>query len=282
MNYKNGFVTFIDILGFKKIVSEKSCDEVSKIIEIFYKQNVSKRDKIGDYKYEVDTISFSDSIIRASILQDDFSSADYCESLLNEIVNLSCIQMNLIREGILIRGGIDFGEISFDSKKGIVFGTGFVDAYTLESQIANFPRIVISPDVFDNLEDFMNGEDDKTISNIIKCLSLDKDGIFYVNYLKQSMSLQSYLKEHKNGKVAENVFYEDMKAHKKLIVDSVNMKMDIRTQQKYNWLTSYHNEINSTSDEDILSKEDALDTFIYPDDNFFYRDFMNIWACREK
>lgn len=163
MEYGNGFVTFFDILGFKNMLSKKSCDEVNNIINVFYKENDRVKDQVGNCNYDINTISFSDSVIRASVLKDDYSNIDYCEALLNEIVNLSCIQMNLIREGIWIRGGVAFGEICIDNEKGIVFGEGFVDAYTLESQIANFPRIVISSDIFDELEDFMNGECNETI-----------------------------------------------------------------------------------------------------------------------
>ena len=277
MNYKNGFVTFFDILGFKKMIHEKSCGEVNDIVNIFYKENNQVVESAGDCNYDINTISFSDSIIRVSVLNEEYSDRDYCEVFLNELINLSCIQMSLIKAGILVRGGIAFGEIYIDKNENIAFGLGFNEAYKLESEIAEFPRIVVSPDIMNTFEDIFNDECENMISNIIKCLKLDRDGLFYVDYLKQSMSLQFYIQEHKNGKVDKNIFFEDMKAHKKLIVNSIKSQLDIKVEKKYNWLTSYHNEINSKSDKYILSEEEAIETLISPDDNYLYKEYMTIY-----
>lgn len=275
VSYNIGFVTFFDILGFKKLIETKSYDEMKAIIDNFYKTNLNSISKVGEYDFSIETISFSDSVVRVSILSENYSQKDYCNALLNELTNLSCIQMELIKSGVLIRGGISFGEIYYNSNDGVVFGVGLNDAYKLESELANYPRIIIDPNILDELEDYLDGDDKETIFNIMKCLSLDKDGVFFIDYLKQSMSLQYFIQEHYFGKVNENIFYEDMKAHKKLIIENIDMKMDLKLQQKYNWLTSYHNEINLKSYEDVLPKSEAAETLILDDDNPLYRNYIN-------
>jgi hypothetical protein len=58
-------------------------------------------------------------------------------------MDLVHLQGELINNSICIRGGVTLGEVHFDQNT--LFGPGVVRAYELESNYANFPRIVVDP-----------------------------------------------------------------------------------------------------------------------------------------
>lgn len=277
MSYKYGVVTFFDILGFKNLIQEKSSDEIKGIIDNFYKINSSMYLKTDKFNHHIKTISFSDSIVRTYTLEEEYNELDYCSAIFNELCNLSVIQLELLNQGVLIRGGVSFEKIYCNTNKGIIFGPGLNSAYALESEIANFPRIIVDPEIINKIEDIFEQEDREcknTICNIMKCLKLDDDGIFFIDYLRQSIALQNLnqtIEYYEN-----NLLYADMKSHKELIVNNVmtNLKSGIKIHQKYNWLTSYHNKTIISIDESLLSKEKKSELFIIEEDSPIFKEFI--------
>lgn len=56
----------------------------------------------------------------------------------------------MVRQGHFIRGGMTIGDIFIDDS--MVFGPAIVQAHTLETEFAIYPRIVIDPIVFTTFE----------------------------------------------------------------------------------------------------------------------------------
>lgn len=91
---------------------------------------------------------FSDSLILSYEIinpRPDFMDL-YC--ILYEINTLT---FHLARGGVFIRGGLAYGELYH--KSDICFGKALVEAVALESEVAIYPRIAISPNIFDDMSD---------------------------------------------------------------------------------------------------------------------------------
>lgn len=161
LNYENRIVGFIDILGFKDIISKSETNKdyidilfntlnflkkrenstkwnlsLIEIEEDFQKKNTYEKIQIEDI---TNCTSFSDSIV---------VSMKFDENNINEITsilisNLSYIGAKLLLDGILIRGGITIGNL-IHTENGILLGKALIEAYELESKFAQYPRIILS------------------------------------------------------------------------------------------------------------------------------------------
>lgn len=160
-------IGFIDIIGFKSMVSE-SCNNTSKLDiimkalqflktweapESFSHQAVEMEEdyqKRDEDKFNItdktNCTCFSDSI--AVSVQVDDGSID--EAVSTFIANLSLLGAELLRNGILIRGGITIGEL-VHSESGIIVGPAMIEAYELESNVACYPRIILSDKLIEKL-----------------------------------------------------------------------------------------------------------------------------------
>lgn len=141
MKYEEKIVAFIDILGFKNLVNEETnIETVEATLRMpynFRKDDMAKQLKITG----VMMTSISDSIV--------FSIKRKEKNAMNKIMRIvsAFAQTLLLKNGLLLRGGIVVGKIYHDNE--IVFGPGLVKAYELESQIAIFPRIVMKTSDFE-------------------------------------------------------------------------------------------------------------------------------------
>jgi hypothetical protein len=100
-------------------------------------------------------------------------SAFWAETVCTDAVRiLSRVAEVALRVGLLIRGGLSFGELYH--QKGVVFGEAFVDAYTLEQRIAHYPRIIVSDRIIAKLTN--------TLPENFDALLQDADGMWHLNY----------------------------------------------------------------------------------------------------
>ena len=147
VEYKLAVVTFIDILGFKNIISERTANDVSDIIRLFKFASKCNQEK---NKYLRNTYSFSDSIVRV-YYHDEWNTTETA-AIIDEVCSISEMQEMLLIEGVLIRGGLTLGYVYTNNKENIIFGPAVNKAYYLESQKARDPRIVIDPDLLIRLQ----------------------------------------------------------------------------------------------------------------------------------
>ncbi len=89
-----------------------------------------------------------------------------------------------------MRGGIDIG-IGFQPSSNEIYGPALSRAYSLESRIANYPRIVVGDELIRYLYETggqqptgeFASESKKIATDCIQCLAYDDDGIPFVDYL---------------------------------------------------------------------------------------------------
>lgn len=216
--YKDHYVAFLDILGFKSYLARSSCSEVYAIFDILREKTNRELNlngvQIEAFKHIRYTI-LSDSIIIYidSNIDDAFAALlDVCSGLQSSLANRA--------EPILLRGGIAKGGLFVEND--IIYGEGLVRAYMLESNLSKYPRIIFSG------ETLAAGEKNTKymfikLDGIIRSHSLDEDRFYYVEYLVIiSMRSSEAIK-----------YYDRLLAFCKCALDQA---IDHSLREKYLWL----------------------------------------------
>jgi len=198
------FVAFIDLLGFSSMV--KSDLEAPSGNEMFMTKLYKVHEQTGalakDKEIPVDIVQFSDSIVLAT----EFNK----ESFHDFLMIIAEYQLGLFSEGILARGGISYGKHFY--KDGFMFSSGLIEAYSLESTIAKYPRIIVSSDL---VELIYPGK----VYNPEIPLIRESGELFFVDYLESA-----------NAEFVELQMNE-------IIIKLKNNESSIR--DKYIWLIEY-------------------------------------------
>jgi hypothetical protein len=162
------FVAFLDLLGFKNMVikdleaptgAEKYMDKLYTIHQ--------KTIELSKSTLDIELVQFSDSIVLAT-KYDKASFSDF----LNIIGNY---QRTLLSEGILVRGGIAYGK--HFNNNGFIYSNGLINAYKLESEVAKFPRIIVSRDLLELLYEKASYENESL------ALIKEHDDHYFIDYL---------------------------------------------------------------------------------------------------
>lgn len=142
------YVAFIDILGFKNFIcksghsSDKIFKYLSDVMQPAYKEmKLDVQGVLGNVSYTI----LSDSIviyIPTSIPYSFFIIACQCFGFQK--------QMLYSEYHLMVRGSIAKGELTIGKKNKIIFGKGLIDAYLLEHDIANYPRIIMTEKMFND------------------------------------------------------------------------------------------------------------------------------------
>lgn len=246
--YRQAVITFIDILGFKHLISTGTFEEISKKLNTIRRlSNVDEQEDGESFKPKV--IQFSDSIIRIRPLDSKANNESRYGLMFHEMLDLVHMQGELVNHGIFVRGGVSIGEVHFDDQT--LFGPGFVRAYELESTYANFPRIVVDPALIQQLQkDKRLASNHNTSANefsyISKNIRRESDGIYFIDYLR---SFQTEIDDSDNIPVF-------LRKHKELIVQNVGGATQLNAvSAKYLWLASYHNSVIRELKEEFWKPE---------------------------
>ena len=268
-------IAFIDILGFKDMV-ENNIDYVILALryikmfrDSFYRlpshmgnpdwTEVASEPDEDTYGYEnlPKATMFSDSIVISKEIDEYFSFSDF----INFIAQL---QFELLREGILLRGGIDIGKVYHD--EAFIFGKGLISAYLLENEISKYPRITISKRALEKInllndEKFENKfkhhvtynnekiylfpqDIEEDISNDeFLYVKEDKDGNSYVNYMYVGCQMIQASKEdiYASDKRICLSFIEDTLSKIRMVVYNGLKLEDRNVREKYEWMKQYFN-----------------------------------------
>lgn len=113
ITFENGYVAFLDVLGFKDYVNSKNLKKINTYINkveksINYLKMISSKLDIG-------YIVISDSIIIS--IKHGVDVPNNIEKLKSLCIAIGVLQSTLITDGILIRGAISSGEVYFNNDK---------------------------------------------------------------------------------------------------------------------------------------------------------------------
>jgi hypothetical protein len=215
MDLEYYYVAFVDILGFSEMV-RLDCHAGNKGPQFLPRIKdalTETRDKLPSGEFRA--IQFSDSII----LSRKFSSDKMVFKQFLEAVG--SLQLMLFKKEILCRGGVAHGKHT--ERDDILFSQALVEAYRIESSMAQNPRVLVSADLMELFK--------PTELPIVT----DRDGYSFVNYLKGS---------------EQSLVQEALTNIENLPAPTANISAKIR------WLSDYckliHPDISSSSKSDMV------------------------------
>lgn len=137
----------------------------------------------------IDSQTFSDSVIASVPLRTDISLFP-CRAIFGVLSAAALAFLSCLAKGSPIRGGIDLG-LAFNIDENEIYGPALARAYTLESKVAHYPRIVIGEELVRYLnavatapaattEQQMNAV---TAQSCIRLMTTDDDGHSILDYL---------------------------------------------------------------------------------------------------
>lgn len=270
---KNTVVGFVDLLGFSQKMNEldQNEKELNEYLNEFNKILKEALDFVGcDHPSRFRRIPkrmnhikvFSDSIhfINELVLNNSFDHPlDKIDlgDLLNNINLISQYQLMLAINGLFTRGAIVIGKTYSDHK--ITFGKPLVDAYKLESEIAEYPLIMLDTPVVDIINRNLFWKSSDTITDsILICSDTCSDSKWFINYLYDLKRYEDDINytEDENGTYVMNQTHITfvinlLDKHKANIMQNLDKFKNTKIVTKYLWLAEYHNYFCKTYFEDV-------------------------------
>lgn len=250
IQYEDCIVTFIDVLGFRSLVMDRSAADVHRVIKRL--EEFTRPENVQDYGLDSKTISHayaqsvSDAIVRVRPYHTKYRDGAF----FREILDLLHAQMELVNLGVLIRAGLTVGKAYVPlSGDGPVFGPAMIRAYEIESQEAVYPRIVIDDDALEQhkLDPRLRSDNNslaEELAHLDRMLAIGDDGIKYIDYLGAFGEFDS-----------ESGYFEFLQSHANLIRNGRSENKPRGVKRKYEWLAAYHNRRVDSIKESVLSSE---------------------------
>lgn len=263
MNYDNRVVAFIDILGFRELVAStvgkedydnedqieniiSTYDAIREIWDLDKKSNSLKREVITSKKVTI----FSDSIVVS------FKITDQSE-VFSTLLEIKWLLMRMIYRGILCRGAVSLGKLIHNDK--YIFGPALVEAYTLESKAALYPRVILDRSIIEIGAKYRSPihsfSEERTYVNDL--LEKDSDGMYYVDYFHKAQSElddPQYDFPEYIDKLGEII-------RKGLMASGHSTKADLRV--KYSWMRERYNHmidmVKNKNFIELLKKRGEID-----------------------
>lgn len=164
IEFKQHFVAFLDVLGFKEMVGHDLSNDKTEYLRKLYKCHQSAA-RIFHDDPDCEITQFSDSIV----ISKPYDATEFA----GFVAHVADYQRLLLDEELLCRGGIAVNK--HYSAGSFIFSAGLIDAYGVESLMARYPRVVISPDVMELIYP------EKTVKPAF--LVEEDDGLWFIDYL---------------------------------------------------------------------------------------------------
>lgn len=171
--YTNQLVAFLDVLASKSKINTK---DFLPLLHSMYDKTIQIEDKMQNSLHDKLNVKiFSDNLLFARDYYEYIKISEEEKNNIrrNIIMIIARLQQEFLKRELLLRGGIAEGNCYFD--KVMVMGDALIQAYKLESEVAIYPRIIISPNLCSNIS--------QTI--IEKYLKPDLDGYYYIDYISE-------------------------------------------------------------------------------------------------
>ncbi|WP_286971635.1 hypothetical protein [Flavobacterium sp. UBA4854] len=262
------WVLFIDMLGYRDINGGIKNRQDAEDFIAFMKSNVEifkmqdRPEVVEGYKkgiydlyafYEIQVVFISDSLIINYLPREIEEIPEHnrlthsANTLFIIIKRLQTFLFNCMKEkGIIVRGGISSKFCLVDGNFAV--GEGLIEAYIVESTVANYPRICLSKEIAANKE--LLERFDKICSLIYKEDTFlgNDNGVLYLDYLKHN------LKEPDETELQRRVKDSFFKLHRETIkakLSDIDARINVaddsdapalkKVKEKIMWLKNYHN-----------------------------------------
>lgn len=218
--YEKYMVAYLDLLGASHNIKADSNGEYLRTVYQCY----AIASKAVDYMsntvtYPFQSKIFSDNIVIALPCNETEMNDNHPIIALNRMTAIiGALQRNFLEHDILSRGSIAYRDLFIDDL--MVFGNALIQAYELESGVANFPRVVFSKQVQEfDVEVELEGS--MVSANKLR---RDSDGIFFLDYLDYPDD------ESVQALVAKSIQW---------VTDKIVKESNVRILQKLGWHKNY-------------------------------------------
>ncbi|MCX4034149.1 MULTISPECIES: hypothetical protein [Aeromonas] len=253
MLYEQRIVAFIDILGFKSLLNDtidKNGNDDEEAINMVISAYNAIRDiwDLDKKSIYLDTKSYDTK--KVSIFSDclviSFEINQPSEVFFT-LLEIKWLIMRLIARGMLCRGAVTIGK--FIHTDHYLFGPALVEAYTLESKAAMYPRVILESSVIDaGIENKSSHHTPNQEKEYVQALlEQDSDGMYYIDYFFKAQS------ELDDPDYDFPDYIENLAniIRKGLMGSSHPSKADIRV--KYSWMRErYNNMIDIVKNESTI------------------------------
>ncbi len=146
MAYEERYCAYVDVLGFRELIrdldmasAERQAAMVDEIEALLYGTHSPFEEAADAAPGDLRIQTVSDAIcVSAPVNEEDLAKL---------LGRLGTLTMNLLRYGYFVRGAVVKGRLHHT--KQFVFGGALVKAYRLESEVARYPRIMLTREVAD-------------------------------------------------------------------------------------------------------------------------------------
>lgn len=230
-------ILFLDILGYSETIikSKPPKDENYYLEEVHYIMSTlssfieernryvdNNNDDLGLSRFK--SLIFSDNILFFAPYDNDIDRGNL---YMNLLYGLAAFLFQYQKEDFFFRGGITAGPLYYDEKLHMVYGSGLVRAYELESKSAIYPRIVID----ENL---------KPVDWLVGLRKENGEGIWYFDYLELAYALYKQEEMNKDLHHSDKLWLEN---HQSYIQNAlIKHKDNLKIYEKYKWLAEYYNQ----------------------------------------
>ena len=216
------YFAYMDILGAKKYIESEESEKYLNIIQRVYAETIGlvKSNSQDFYMPKPKLKIFSDNIVLAIPKIEYFRESTNDISSCNIIIFAAFFQIIALKYSLLVRGGITVDNLYIDED--FVYGKALTQAYKLESEVANYPRIVINPK---DIHLFMKSDFQQSI------LLKDSANIYYIDPF-----------EHYFGYIHESVKNEELNILKDILQNKLKVDKDDKINQKICWFINMFND----------------------------------------
>lgn len=256
--YEFSIVTFIDILGFSKLVNTASSKRIGEILDSL--SVATTPDLLEKKTFQLSSFIFSDSVVQIVPINSRVNKR-FCDGILfHQIVSLAHAQIELTSKEILIRGAVTVGDIYCNKSKNQIFGPALIESHSLESNGALYPRIIVDEKLLKEFRHnkLLRNKDntfDQDKSELNSLITKGEDGSYFIDYLKIAV----------NDLDPETELLGYLIKHKQMIDKGLASSTSFNILRKYQWLSEYHNkqinQLNQKSIMQIIEENDISITF---------------------
>jgi hypothetical protein len=228
-DFTDSLVAFIDVLGFdQRARSIKDENDFFEVGNLLYTTNLIAQNlsNVGGVLENFRVTAISDSIIATVPFSDPVCTV----GMLNILHNIQ-YEMVATNFKTLVRGYICRGPVYH--KGGLLFGSGYSEAYKGEKTIGSAPRIILAPEVVnDAIRVISQYSGKEKMVTALNYLQQDNcDGFYFIDYLKP-VGTQSVLPKEQ--------LLEERAAIKSFIEEALHKYRDDHgILPKYKWLENY-------------------------------------------
>jgi len=255
MKYEQRIVAFLDILGFKSLLDEtvdKDGNDIEEKINSVVSAYQAIRDiwdldngsQLAEYKKtnSKQVSIFSDSIVVSFKVEDP-------SQVFFTLLEIKHVIMLLLSRKILCRCAVAIGK--FIHTENYLFGPALVEAYTLESKAAMYPRVILDNSVIEagSMYSGVHHSSQNEKDFVQSLLEQDSDGMYYVDYFFKAQS------ELDDPEYDFPNYIDNLREiiQKGLMGSSHHSKADLRV--KYSWMRERFNRmVEIVTDKKVVLK----------------------------